>query len=108
MEKRISIFEVFGNNIITRNSMSSFFEEINSLKKNEITLDFEKVTFISRSCADEYLKQRKASKKKVVEVNMSKNVCDMFELVNRQYQKEGINLLIQVIPECNKNSLVFA
>jgi len=71
-------------------------------------LDFNNVAFISRSCADEYLKQRKKSKKKVVEANMSKNVCDMFSLVNRQYEKEGSSILIQVLPECNSNSLVFA
>ena len=88
--------------------MSSFFEEINSLKKDRITLDFKKVTFISRSCADEYLKQRKASKKKIVEANMSENVCNMLSLFNRQYQKEGVNILVQVTPECKTDSLVFA
>jgi|APSaa5957512622_1039677.scaffolds.fasta_scaffold02970_3 hypothetical protein len=108
MEKIISLFEIFGNNIITRNSIASFFEEINFLEKDKIVLDFNNVAFISRSCADEYLKQRKKSKKKVVEANMSKNVCDMFSLVNRQYEKEGSSILIQVLPECNSNSLVFA
>ena len=108
MEKRISLFEVFGNNIITRNSISDFFEEIDSLKDDKIVLDFKKITFVSRSCADEYLKQRKASKKNILEVNMSNNICEMFSLVNKQYKKEGINILVQVIPECGTNSLVFA
>jgi len=108
METEISLFEVFGNNIITRNSMSSFFEEINSLNMDKIILDFKKITFISRSCADEYLKQRKASKKKIVDANMSENICEMFSLVNRQYEKAGDNLLIEIIPECSTNSLVFA
>ncbi len=88
--------------------MSDFFEEINSLRNDKIILDFEKITFISRSCADEYLKQRKASKKAIVEVNMSENVCNMFSLVNRQYKKEGIDLLIKVSSGCKRNSLVFA
>lgn len=107
MEKRISLFEVFGNNIVTRNSMSSFFEDLNSLKNTKIVLDFENINFISRSCVDEYLKQRRASKKKIVEVNMSKNVCEMFKLVNRQYQKEGIKFLADVIPRSKSCSLVF-
>jgi len=107
MKKRISLFEVFGNNIVTRNSMSSFFEDIDSMKNTEIALDFNKVTFISRSCADEYLKQRKANKKKIVEVNISENVCEMFRLVNRQYQKEGINFLVEVSPKSENCSLVF-
>ena len=108
MEKRISLFEVFSNNIITRNSISDFFEEVNSLKNNKIILDFKNITFISRSCADEYLKQRKASKKDILEANMSKNICEMFSLVNRQYKKAGLNILVQIIPKCNTNSLVFA
>lgn len=108
MEKRISLFDVFGNNIITRNSIADFFEEINSLKNYKIVLDFKKITFLSRSCADEYLKQKKASKKNILEVNVSNNLCEMFSLVNRQYQKEGINLLVQIIPECGTDSLIFA
>jgi len=107
MEKRISLFEVFNNNIVTRNSMSSFFEDLNSLENTKIVLDFENISFISRSCADEYLKQRRASKKKIVEVNMSENVCEMFKLVNRQYQKEGVKFLVDVIPRSKSCSLVF-
>lgn len=108
MEKRISLFEVFGNNIVTRNSVSSFFEEINNSKKAKVILDFSRITFISRSCADEYLKQRKESKKNIVEVNMPKNICDMFNLVNRQYKKENVNFLVKIIPECENRSLIFA
>jgi len=107
MEKRISLFEVFGNNIITRNSMEDFFEEINSLKSNKIVLDFKKITFISRSCADEYLKQRKAIKKQIVEANMPDNICKMFSLVNRQYKKEGLNI-VKIIPKCKTNSLIIS
>jgi len=99
METRTSLFEVFGNNIITRNSMKDFFEEINSLKSNKLILDFKKITFISRSCADEYLKQKKAINKEIAETNMSENICKMFSLVNRQYKKEGLDL-VQIMPEC--------
>lgn len=93
MEKRISLFEVFGNNIITRNSIFDFFTELEDLKENKIVLDFKDITFISRSCADEYLKQKKVSSKAVVEENRSKDVCNMFDLISRQYEKARLNLL---------------
>jgi len=99
MEKRISLLEVFGNNIITRNSIFDFFTELEDLKENKIILDFKDITFISRSCADEYLKQGKISSKAVVEANMSENVCKMFELINRQYKKAGLKVSSQV-SEC--------
>jgi len=86
------ILSEFGNNIFTRNTISAFFEKINSKKEAEIVLDFKGVEFISRSCADEYLKQKEKSKKKVVEANMSKEVCSMFNAVRAQYEKEGISI----------------
>ena len=93
MEKRISLFRVFGNNIITRNSIFDFFTELEDLKENKIVLDFKNITFISRSCADEYLKQKKISSKTVVEENRSEDVCNMFDLIDRQYKKAGLKLL---------------
>jgi len=93
MEKRISLFEVFGNNIITRNSIFDFFTDLEDLKENKIVLDFKDITFISRSCADEYLKQRKISNKAIVEENRSEDVCKMFALIDRQYKKAGLKLL---------------
>jgi hypothetical protein len=107
MEKRISLFEVFGNNLITRNSISDFFNDLKKRKEKKITLDFEKITFISRSCADEYLKQKKECKNEIIEINLSANICEMFNLVNKQYKKEDTTFLIKIIPECKTNSLVF-
>ena len=108
MEKRISLFEVFGNNVITRNSIFDFFTELEDLKEDKIVLDFKNITFISRSCADEYLKQKKISKMTLIEVNMSEDICNMFDLINRQYKKAGLPRLVQIIPECEDCSLVFA
>ena len=50
------------------------------------------VEFISRSCADEYLKQKDESSKKFVEVNMCKEVCSMFSAVQNQYEKKALVL----------------
>ena len=82
----------FGNNIFTRNTISAFFEEINRMKEAEIILSFKDIKFISRSCADEYLKQKEDSEKNIIERNMSKEVCSMFNAVKNQYEKKGISV----------------
>ena len=92
MAKKILLLQEFGNNIFTRRTISAFFEGINSQKESEIILDFKGVKFISRACADEYLKQKEKSNKKIIERNMSKEVCSMFNAIQKQYEKEGITI----------------
>ncbi len=53
----------FGNNIFTRSKISSFFNEINDLKKYKIVINFKDIGFISRSSADEYLNLKSKLKK---------------------------------------------
>ena len=91
MARKILLLQEFGNNIFTRKIISAFFEKVNSQKEAEIVLDFNGVKFISRSCADEYLKQKEHSNKKIIEVNMSKEVCSMFNAVQIQYKKTGFS-----------------
>ncbi len=92
MAREILLSQDFDSNIFTRKTISAFFEKINSLKEKEIVLDFEGIEFISRSCADEYLKQKEESDKKIVEVNMNKEVCSMFNVVQNQYQNKGFSV----------------
>ncbi len=92
MAIKILLSQEFGNNIFTRKTISAFFEKVNLKKEAEIVLDFKGIEFISRSCADEYLKQKELSKKKIIERNMSKEVCSMFNAVQNQYEKEGITI----------------
>ena len=92
MAKQILLLSEFGNNIFTRNTISSFFEKISKLQEKKIVFDFSGVEFISRSCADEYLKRKQNSNKKVIEANMSKEVCSMFNAVQVQYKKSGFSI----------------
>jgi len=92
MARKILLSQEFGNNIFTRKTISAFFEKINSQKEAEIVLDFKGVDFISRSCADEYLKQKEESNKKIIERNLSKEVCSMFTAVQNQYEKGGVKI----------------
>lgn len=92
MAKKILLSQEFGTNIFTRNTISAFFEKLIDSKETEITLDFKDVNFISRSCADEYLKQKEKTQKKILEVNMSKEILSMFKAVKNQYEKSGFTI----------------
>lgn len=92
MAKKILLSQELGNDVFTRNTISAFFEMVNSQKEAEVILDFKGVKFISRSCADEYLKQKEKSNKKIIESNLSNEVRSMFNVVQNQYEKEGISI----------------
>jgi len=87
---RLLLSEHFGNKIFTRNIISNFFHELSKLKEDLIVFDFKDIDFISRSCADEYLKLKEKFPKKLVEENMSNAVCSMFKLVEMQHESSGI------------------
>jgi len=96
MTRKISLSHEFGENIFTRNTISAFFEKLSKEKEAEIILDFKDIKFVSRSCADEYLKQKEKIRKKIVEANMSKEVCSMFNAVKIQYKKAGIEISLDI------------
>lgn len=92
MATKILLSHEFGSNIFTRKTISAFFEKINSQKGTETILDFSDIKFISRSCADEYLKEKEKSKINISEINMSNEVCSMFNAVKNQYEKHGLSV----------------
>lgn len=98
---RLKLSEIFGNNIFTRRTISNFFEELSKKHDKEIELDFSGVDFISRSCADEYIRQKEKTKKKLIEVNISKDVCSMFNVVKTQYKNAGVPISFEI---CNIKS----
>jgi len=83
-QKVLSLNEEFGNNIFTRSKISSFFDKINRLKEDKISIDFSDIEFISRSCVDEYLKLKNKSNKTLIERKMSNEISSMFSLVENQ------------------------
>ena len=84
MEKKINIKKHLGKFIVTRNSIIDLFSDINSLQEKFIILDFKNVDFISRSAADEYIRNKMILKKSIKEINISINVLAMFYLVIKQ------------------------
>lgn len=98
MRKEIILADDFDKNIFTRSSIIYFFKMINSLKEEVLTLDFLKIDFISRSCADEYLKQKEKINKKITERNVSVDVSAMFRNVKNQYEHEGLKISFKTCP----------
>lgn len=80
-----------GNYLITRNNISAFFDSINNIPDKEINLNFDSIHFISRSCADEYVKLKQMSDKTISETNLSPPVKTMINLVISQRLKNGTN-----------------
>ena len=88
MQKVFFLADSFGNQIVTRNSMKFFLDKLSSASSKEIVLDFKDISFISRSCADEYIKWKLTdSKNKITEINMTNEVRMMFKLVSLQYKR---------------------
>ncbi len=98
MRKEIILADNFGKNIFTRSSIIYFFKMINSLKEEVLTLNFSKIDFISRSCADEYLKQKEKTNKEIIERNISTDVSAMFRNVKNQYKHEGLKISFKTCP----------
>lgn len=85
MTQKILLSREFGKNILIRNSMKSIFDnKINKTKSKEMIIDFKGISFISRSCASEYIKLIEETNKNLIEKNMSNEVRSMFNLVKNQ------------------------
>ncbi len=97
--------EYFGNKIFTRSTISDFFDKLKNFKEDKIVLDFKGIDFISRSCADEYLKLKEKISKKLIEENMSDAVCSMFELVETQRKNSGITYSINSSVNDNRSMI---
>ena len=64
-----------------RSAMQKFLTHIEKSKEKKIMLDFKKIKFISRSCADEYIKFLNKTDKEISEFNLSPEVDKMLQIV---------------------------
>ena len=89
MKNKIFLHDIFGNQMVTRNSIARFLDPLSRASSKEIILDFSDIHFISRSCADEYMKWRVNNLDRIIvkEINMNERVSMMFKLVKAQYKK---------------------
>ncbi|OPY23503.1 MAG: hypothetical protein A4E27_01483 [Methanobacterium sp. PtaU1.Bin242] len=81
--KKIEIAKILSPKLGFRDSAKDFFHMINQLPADVIEIDFTEVKFMSRSFANEYIQQKKKSKKTIQENNISENVNAMLQAVKK-------------------------
>ena len=86
--KQIVLSKEIGSNLVTRSSLDSLFTKINKFKERDVIVNFKDIEFISRSGADEYIKFRDSTKKKITEINQSREIKKMFQMVYKTKDKK--------------------
>jgi ssDNA-binding Zn-finger/Zn-ribbon topoisomerase 1 len=88
MDQIIKLYEIGSENLFTRRSIAELFDGINKSKTNKpVIIDFDRIEFVTRSVADEYIKCKQDSKRKVIERNIKPKVRSIIDIVS-QKQKE--------------------
>ncbi|MBN2260683.1 MAG: DUF4325 domain-containing protein [Clostridiales bacterium] len=95
LSETISIKESISPDLALRNSAENFFKKINQLASDRIIIDFTSVTSITRSFADEYLNQKKKTKKTIIDANVPEIIVKMFKVVEKKPEK-------YVVPQSNQ------
>ena len=89
----VRITEKISADLALRNVADDFFDLIESLPSNNLTVDFVGVRSISRSFAHQYTARKKITSKLINEINMPDNVVKMLEIVrNSSYKSKYLNL----------------
>jgi hypothetical protein len=83
MEVIISLKDNFPSTISTRKVIADFCKKIEFLTTNEYILDFSEISFISRSCTDEFVRTFNNSSIKWQIINANSNIKSMFEAVQK-------------------------
>ena len=80
------IADYISQNLAFRDSADSLFSYVNSLEKS-IMMDFSGIKSITNSFAHQYMTKRKKSEKIIAEINISPDVKQMFELIEKRKSK---------------------
>lgn len=81
LKKELLIVEEIHPNLGIKGGAQLFFNYVKTLPEDEILINFEGSEFMSRSFAQEYLKQKGSINKKIEEIKVPENVRSMLELV---------------------------
>jgi hypothetical protein len=81
LKNEIMISNKIQPNLSIRGGAKVFFDYIKNIPENEILINFEGSQCISRSFAQEYLKQKRLINKEIVEINVPENINSILKLV---------------------------
>lgn len=82
-QKKIQLVKVISKNLLFRGSADELFNQIDNSDMSEIIIDFRQIQSITRSFAQQYLKNKEQSKKKILDVNIAPTIKKMFELIGK-------------------------
>ena len=84
----LKVSQAVGPDLATRNGCDNMFKLIEQSQDANITLDFSRVSSISRSFAHEYIMKKRLSSKTVSEIHVPTSVRKMLEFVENQQSKK--------------------
>lgn len=82
-QNKIKLVNQISKNLIFRDTADKLFDDINDINEPEIIIDFNKIKSITRSFAHQYLINKRKSKKNIIVINISPNIKNMFELIEK-------------------------
>jgi len=81
--KAIRMADAIAPNLMLRGIADAFFDRLERARVEHFVLDFADIESISRSFAHQYMTRKKASNKRIKEVNVPENIRRMLELVGQ-------------------------
>ena len=84
---KMKMNEELSENLSLRDLAKNLFDYLNNLDYKEIMLDFSGIKSISNSFAQEYIEQKKISKKSISEENVPENIQKMFDVIASEPEK---------------------
>ncbi|WP_400230862.1 hypothetical protein [Methanobrevibacter smithii] len=84
----IIIKDVLNETLEMNSTATDFLDEVNNLSDDEVHVDFTGVKFVSRSFAQGYYSKKLKLDKKIVDVNIPECIQPMFDIMERNFNKE--------------------
>lgn len=81
LKNEVMISSEIRPNLSIRGGAKVFFDYIKNIPGNEILINFEGSKSISRSFAQEYLKQKRLINKEIIEINVPENIYSILKAV---------------------------
>ncbi len=86
-ETTIILKDVIGTDLGPRNKIETLFNNIDK-NSSKVIMDFEGIEFMGRSFAQEYLNQKHISTFEIIEVNLSEDIKEMFNMIMKLNNKK--------------------
>jgi len=104
-KRTLRVKKTISEHLVFRDSVSTLFQQIKQHRNTDVILDFSDVKSVSRSFAQEYLKQKKNQSFPLKEKKMIPDVKKMFDAA-KKHQKKSFPLSFDDTKESSLNDLL--